>query len=51
MFEYAISKGEGTLIEYGFTDESEMQSIVIDCVVMKWTLIFSDASPDCLTAQ
>ena len=66
MFEYAISCGEGTLLDYGIGDEYRIKSLCglnayieyEDCIVFDFndlpqgeTFMFSPASPDCQTGK
>lgn len=51
--EYAISKGEGTLIEYGVLEfgEREMKENIIDAWAYGFTVIFDRCEGDCETGQ
>lgn len=54
MFEYAISAGEGTLIDYGVCSfESIMDMLVIagTKIGTNVVLTIAFASPDCLTGK
>jgi len=63
MFEYAISCGEGTLLDYGCTDDVSLDTLDVP-IYKSWqfetfiydernpnTFIIGPASPDCLTGR
>jgi len=51
MFEYAISAGEGTLIECGIADDTGIQVLTDLSLDEGHTLIFGPAADDCTTGQ
>lgn len=62
MFEFCVSAGEGTLLDYGVCDESDLLWKVTrldyaDVYIREeikdgnQTVMFRPASPDCLTGQ
>lgn len=49
MWEYAISCGEGTLIEHGIVDIHLLQDKQLIAESKGYTMIYGPASEDCLT--
>lgn len=52
MFEYAISEGEGTLIDYGVAIDEDLIEIIEDALATESvTMIFAPCHDDCETGR
>jgi len=51
MFEYAISDGEGTLIDYGVVDVASIAVTAIIAASKMWAIIIAPCPDDCETGK